>query len=354
MRLKAATQRELRRDEFKEKTRRTSTLLAVFGGSAVVVLVLGAAVGLLLFVKIFREPEAVFEAVPKKTIKIPPKTPEHKMNVAKHEASKPKPTFTQKLISTKPSEFALPDLPQVNLDQMLPLDPSELISDQVSSLMGTSGMGNGMGNSLLGGGGSGTGMNFMGIQSEGSRILLVFDVSRSVVNKAETIGVPFSKVREETIKLIETLPLNARFGLIQFVRNYKPFREELVVATSGNKNAAKEWIEDQWSDSGMMSASGAGVKSPSPNGIEAVLKFAFTLEPDVIFLISDASFQRSPDDKTVPHEDIGKLIRELQDKSGVVGGVTINFIGFGMKDEDHATMRKIIRRNDGVLKEIKK
>ena len=181
-------------------------LLALFGVSAIVVLVGGIALGLLTLVQYYKEPEAVFEAVPKKVIKIPPKTPEHKMNVAKHEASKPKPTFTQKLISTKPSEFALPDLPQVNLDQMLPLDPSELVSDQVSSLMGSSGIGNGMGNSLLGGGGTGTGMSFMGIESEGSRILLIFDVSGSVVNKAEKIGVPFSKIREETIKVIETLP----------------------------------------------------------------------------------------------------------------------------------------------------
>lgn len=352
MRIQAANHRQQRKVEAKENNKRVSALLAVFGASAIVVVVVGIALGLLTLVRYYKEPEAVFEAVPKKVIKIPPKTPEHKMNVARHEASKPKPTFTRKLISTKPSEFALPDLPQVNLDQMLPLDPSELVSDQVSSLMGSSGMGSGMGNSLLGGGGTGTGMSFMGIESEGSRILLLFDVSGSVVNKAEQIGVPFSKIREETIKVIETLPLNARFGLIQFVRNYKPFREELVVATSGNKGAAKDWIKDQWSDSGMMASSGKGVKSPSPNGIEAVLDFAFSLQPDVIFLISDASFQRSPDNKTVDHDDIGKQIKKLQEKSGTMGGVKFNFIGFGMKDGDHDTMRKIVRRNGGKLREI--
>ncbi|MDF1814466.1 MAG: VWA domain-containing protein [Verrucomicrobiales bacterium] len=350
MRIQAASHRQIRRVEARERSRRASVILTVFGISAGLVLVGGIGMGLLTLVEYYKEPEAVFEAVPKKQIKIPPKTPEHKMNVAKHEASRPKPTFTQKLMSTKPSEFALPDLPQVNLDQMLPLDPSELVTDQVSSLMGTSGMGNGMGNSLLGSGGSGTGMSFMGIDSEGSRIMLIFDVSASVVNKAEKIGVPFSKIRDETSKLIEGLPLNARFGLIQFIRDYKPFKDELVVATSGNKKLAQQWIEDSWSDSGSRLA--APFVDVSPNGIEVVLKFAFSLEPDVIFLISDASFQRSPDNLTVPHEDIDKLLKELQEKSGVMGGVKFNFIGFGMKDEDLATMKKIVRRNGGKIKQI--
>ncbi|MEO0415450.1 MAG: hypothetical protein AAF226_10920, partial [Verrucomicrobiota bacterium] len=74
--------------------------------------------------------------------------------------------------------------------------------------------------------------------------------------------------------------------------------------------------------------------------------------PDVIFLISDASFQRSPDDATVDHDDIEKQISELQKNSGVVGGVSINFIGFGMKEDDYKTMRKIVRKNKGDIKQI--
>ncbi len=352
MRLKAKDHRQQRRLETRERSRRVSVLLAVFGISAGIVFVGGIVAGLFALVTYYREPEAVFEAVPKKTIKIPPKTPEHRMNVAKHEASRPKPVFPRKLISTKPTEFALPDLPQVDLDQMIPLDPSELITDQVTGMMGASGLGSGMGTGLLGGGGTGTGMSFMGIETEGARILLLFDVSGSVVNKAASTGISFDKIREETMKLINTLPLNARFGLVQFVRNYKPFRQELVVATKANKDAAKQWIEEEWSDTGMMSASEAGVISPLPNGILEVLKFAFTLDPEVIFLISDASFQRSPDDITIPHEDIEDLLEELQEQSGVVGGVKFNFIGFGMREEDYDTMRRIVRRNDGKLREI--
>jgi len=350
MRILASNHRQQRKVEARENSNRASLLLAVFGVSAAIVLVAGMGLGLLTLVEYYKEPEAVFVAEPKKIVKIPPKTPRHKMNVAQHEASRPKPTFTQKLVSTKPSAFALPDLPQIDLDQMLPLDPSELVSDQVSSLMGSSGIGNGMGNGLLGGGGKGGGLNFMGIESAGSRVLLIFDVSGSVVNKAEKLGLPFSKIREETSKLIETLPLNTRFGLIQFIRDYKPFKPELIVATKANKDEAQTWIEDSWNDSG------SNLKAPyirvSPNGIQAVLDYAFSLKPDVIFMISDASFQRSPDDQTVPHDDIEKQLNTLQEKSGVMGGVKFNFIGFGMKEEDHETMKKIIRRNGGKLRQI--
>ncbi|MEO0446733.1 MAG: vWA domain-containing protein [Verrucomicrobiota bacterium] len=351
IRIQAADHRARRKVETKEREKTLMSLIYVFLGAIGVVVVGGLILGTIALVTYRKAPEAVFE-VPPKTVTIPPKPPEHKMNVAKHEASKPKPTFPQKLLSTKPSAFALPDLPMVNLDQMLPLDPSELISDQVTNMMGSSGIGNGMGDGLLGGGGTGDGMNFMGIRSEGKRILLVFDVSGSVVNKADKIGVPFSKVREETANLVQGLPVNVRFGMIQFVRNYKPFREELLVATSANKEAALEWIDKEWSDSGAMAASGRGVISPSPNGIEAVMTAAFAMDPDVIFLISDASFQRSPDNSTVDHRELGKQIDGHQEQAKALGGVILHFIGFGVSSEDQSTMKRIVRKHRGEFQEI--
>ena len=350
MRLQAATQRQLRREEFKEKTRRTSILLTVFGASAIVVMVLGGIVGVMLVVRYYKEPEAVFEAVPKKTIKIPPKTPEHKMNVAKHEASKPKPTFTKKLLSTKPSEITLPDLPMVDLDHMVPLDPSELITDQVTSMMGSSGIGNGMGNGLLGGGGSGTGMSFMGMKSEGSRVLLIFDISTTVVNKANKAGIPFDRIKEETIKMVEGLTPNMRFGLIQFSRAFRPYPEQLMVATKGNKDKAITWINENWREDSLP-RNLKGVITRNKDGPLEVLKHAFSMEPDMIFFISDASFQDNTG-TTVDHSDIGNLLKELQEASGITGGVKFNFIGFGMDNDDESTMKRIVRRNGGKFRAI--
>lgn len=351
-RLTASNHRQQRKLEMKETSRRVSMIMAIFGISAAVVLVGGITLGLLTLVKYYKEPEAVFEAVPKKQIKIPPKTPEHKMNVAKHEAAKPKPTFTRKLISTKPSKFALPDLPQVDLDQMLPLDPSELVSDQVSSLVGAAGMGSGLGSGLLGGGGTGTGMNFMGIQSTGSKILLIFDISLSVVNKVEDAGIPFSQIRDETIKLIEGLNPNMRFGIIQFSRAFRPYPKELVVGTTPNKENAVRWLEDNWISDGGLSRGLSGVITRNDDGVLEVLRHAFSMNPDVIFFISDASFQDNTN-RTVPHDEIEKELEKLQKQAAVPGGVKFNFIGFGMRSDDNSSMKRIVRRNGGRLREMK-
>lgn len=350
-RLTAADHRQQKAKDAKENKRRWGLMGSIFLGVIIFHVVMIPVVGAFVLARYSKPPKAVFEIPPKPEVKIPPKTPEHQMNVQKHEAMTPKPTFSEKLISTRPMEFALPDLPQVDLDQMLPLDPSELINDQVSGLVGSSGIGRGMGTGLLGSGGSGDGMSFLGIQSEGKRIVLLFDVSGSVVNKANSSGLPMSKIKDETIKLIENLPIDARFGLIQFVRNYKPFHSQLTAATDGNKTAAAEWVRTQWSESGTMPASGRGVIKKEPNGIESVLDAAFAMEPDVVFLISDGSFWRDPGNEKVPYRELGRKIEDHQENSKF-GEVPIHFIGFEMRAEERSELRRILRRTGGEFREV--
>lgn len=296
----------------------------------------------------WNRPEARFEM--KKTVKIPPKTPEHKMNVAKHEAMAPKPTFNDKLVSTRPIDFALPELPEVDMNQMLPLDPSELISDQVSGLVGSAGLGSGLGSGLGGGGGTGEGMSFFGVKSEGDRIVLLFDVSSSVVNKATEAGVPLERIREETLKLIAGLPVSSKFSMIQFTQNYKPFSDELFAANNSNKDLAREWVENEWVTGGTMS--GRGVVS-NPRGLAAVLEQAFAMRPNVVFLISDASFQwrEGGGISDIPYSDIRSLIDKLQKE--LPDEAPIHLIGFAPDEEDVKEWRRILRRTGGEFRELK-
>lgn len=333
----------------KERARRRGLIVSVIVGSIVVHLIALALFGLWVIAEYLKEPEASFTL--RKTIRIPPPPPQHRMNMAKHEAMTPKPAFTDKLVSTRPLDFALPDLPVVDLDQMLPLDPSELISDQVASLVGTAGMGSGQGFGLSGAGGTGQGLSFFGIQASGKRIVLLFDVSLSVVNKAERSGVPLTEIKKETMRLIDGLPLDSRFGIIQFVRNHKPFRVELIAANDGNKKAARDWVETEWSSSGSMPSGGTGVVNPRPNGIESVLDAAFAMKPDVVFLISDGSFWRDPGNEKVPYDDIRDTLEELE-KNSELGQVPVHFIGFEMRDDERGDLRRIFRRYDGDFREI--
>jgi len=330
-------------------------IATIFIGAVLVHIVALILFGLFIVARQFAKPEAVFEV--REQLRIPvQQTPQHKMNAAAHQAAAPKPVFQDKLISSRPSTFALPELPKMDLQQMLPLDPSELVSDQVSSLVGTAGMGSGGGAGLSGAGGMGKGMSklsFMGIQAEGQRIVLCFDVSGSVVNKAAASGVPLAKIKEETLKLIDTLPTGAAFSIIQFVRNYKPFSEQLVQVTPANRDAAKQWIDNEWNESGQMARGSRGVLSPEPNGVVCVIDAAFAMNPDVIFLISDGQFEQTyPTDRRIPNEEIGDQIKELQ--KGRKDKIPIHFIGFEMRDDDENAWSSIVRRTGGRLRQIKK
>ena len=331
---------------------RKALISSIIIGSIVVNLIALLLFGLWTVAKHFKRPEARFEM--KKVVSIPPKTPEHKMNVAKHEAMAPKPVFNDKLISTRPIDFALPDLPQIPLDQMLPLDPSELISDQVSGLVGSAGLGSGLGQGLSGGGGKGGGMSFFGVQAKGERILLLFDVSSSVVNKAVAAGIPLERIQEETMKMIATLPISSQFSLIQFTGNYMPFTEELIAATPANKELARKWVDDKWVTSGTMSSASASVVE-NFTGVIGVFERAAAMRPDVIFLISDASFQWRPDGgggfSNVPYDEIKRAIDNLA--SGAQGEIPVHFIAFEPKPDDAKEWSRIVRKTGGEFRALK-
>jgi len=337
--------------EERERARRRALVSSVIIGSIAVHAIALVLFGLWTVAKHFSRPEARFEV--KKSVKIPPKPPEHKMNVAKHEAMAPKPTFNDKLVSTRPIDFALPEMPQVNLDQMLPLDPSELISDQVSSLVGSAALGAGLGQGLSGGGGTGDGMSFFGVRAQGDRILLLFDVSLSVKNKAEAAGIPLERIQEETLKLIEGLPISAQFSIIQFTQNYLPFTDELIAATPANKEAAREWVERRWVTGGSMASSASGVVA-NQQGAVGVLERAVEMRPDVIFLISDGSFHWRPGGSgiaRIPHSEFRGVMRRLE--SELPRRAPIHFIAFEPRSEDAREWTRIVRRTGGEFRELR-
>lgn len=295
-----------------------------------------------------------FEAPPPPRIKIPPQTKQHRMNLAAHAGLAAKPTFKARLVSLRPTAFSLPEAPKVNIDSMLTPDPSAIANSMVTGLAGAAGAGAGAGFGLAGAGGKGlgTGIDFMGIRANGQRILLLFDVSGSVVNKANASATPLAKIKEETMKLIDSLPADSRFGIVQFVRNYKMFQEELVPATQPNRELARQWIETEWRETGSLPRGGKGVISPSPNGLPPILRRAHEMKPDLIFLISDGSFERGTDtSEKVSEDEFEDLFKELG-KSGV-GRIPLHFIGFQMKPEDKRFWDRMTRRLGGSLKEMK-
>jgi hypothetical protein len=331
------------------RKRRWAMLGSILIGVIILHIAAGVVAGLFVVAKYMFPPAANF--VVQRDIRLPAKKREHKMNMAALDAIAPKPTFNDKLQSTRPTAFSLPAIPDLPLDQMLPLDPSQIIADQVSSLSTSEAMGAAAGSAAAGSGGFGKGMSFLGVQSTGQRILLLFDVSSSVTNKAEAAGMPLEKIQEETLNLIAKLPITARFGIIQFTQNYMAFNKELLPATDPNRAAATEWVNNEWVTAGSMSASPK--VTSNPRGFIGVLELAIKMKPDVIYVISDGSFQWKPEGKivTIPWNEIKKLADgPLQDDQKCV----VNFIAFQPKEDDIKELKRISGRSGGKTVELKK
>lgn len=300
-----------------------------------------------IMVKWFAPVEATFVA--KKMVAIPPQIIDPRMASAELEAAAPKPMLDQKMASLRATDFALPDLPSFSADEVMEFDPSAVInSTTVGSGTGLGGGGAGG----LGGGGEGSGMSFFGIQTQAKSVVVVFDISKSVLTKAEKSGVPLTKIRDETIKLLDGLSIQTKFNLVQFSRAYQPLATEMQSPTEANKAAARLWLEKEFRTDGLLPRSARGVVSPTANqdnGIVFILDGVLAMRPDVVFLISDASFQSEKHSSQVPWKEVEEVIK----KHETLGtAAKINFIGFELREDNKKEMRSLVKKTGGTLKEI--
>jgi hypothetical protein len=318
-------------------------------GSLVIHGILALGAGAFIVAQYIQPPAPKFVAPPAAKLKIPPQTRQHRMNLEAHAGLASKPTFKKRLVSLRPTAFALPEAPKISFENSLVPDPSTMASTMISGLTGSAGLG------LGGSGGFGKGLSnfsFMGVKAHGQRVVLCFDVSSSVVNKAKSSNMPLLKIKEETNKLLSSLPSGAQFGLIQFVRNYKPFADALTPMTPANRDLAMQWIETEWNEGGQMNRGQAGVLSPEPNGVVFVLYAAFAMKPDVIFIISDGQFEQTyPKNQRIPNDLLEAKMKELMPEK--LAKVVVHFIGFQMSPTDKKAWERIVRHSGGKLREIR-
>lgn len=160
-------------------------------------------------------------------------------------------------------------------------------------------------------------VEFLGEQIRASRIIILVDVSASVKTKLNKAGMPITELREELIRLIEQLGPNHLFSIIQFTRKWEAFSKSLLPATSSVKEDAVQWMRQSFRTTG---TSGRSWINGTPNGIEAVLQLAFSMNPqiDQIILLSDGDFQRSLPQgggQDVPWQDLRRLTKSLQEQN---------------------------------------
>ena len=345
----------------KQKTK--GLVWSVILGSLVVHVVGLALFGLWVVSRKFSEPAATF-TVPK-TVRIPVQTPEHKMNMAAHEAMAPKPTFSERLVSSRPAAFSLPDLPDVEVDQALTVDPSMLVSDQAAALAGSAGFGSGLGNALAGSGGKGSGMSFFDIDDTARSIVLMIDVSASMFGRTgdydystskklrEGKEQSFQRVRNEAMKVIDGLDINSRFNIIHWSGSARLWREGLVAATDGNKAAAKKHIQDN------IDVNKAGPRGGRPGGTrhDYALEALFDLAPEVAFMLTDGNATASKPGGgfgVIEDRDIYSIISDAKKENENLPRIhTLYYLTGNDKREEEKMLRGISRRTGGKFRKVK-
>ncbi len=331
--------------------------------------VIAHGVGLVLFglfqiAAYFKEPEATF-VVERKQVVIPAQTREHKMNMAKHMAMTPKPVFNEKLVSIRPTEFALPDLPTIPVDQMIPLDPSELISDQLASLSGSAGLGSALGQGLAGGGGTGSGMSFFNIKDNARSVVIMIDVSASMFGRTGDVDYSQSKlvrkgkdqafqaIREEAFKLIDGLSVNTLFGVIHWSGSARLWKESLVPATKANRALAKEHIQTR------VDYNKAGPRGGRPGGTrhDYALEALFRLRPETAFMLTDGNATRSLGRGSFEVIETSEILTQIEEAAKDLPQLprihTIYYLTGNDKREEERLLRGISRKTNGKFRKQK-
>lgn len=341
------------------------TLGALFISIAVHAIIVALAVLLIVSRYFIPEDKEAFVAQPR--VQLPAEIREHKMNVAKNDSMAPRPSYSRRIAGTGPSTIQVPEMPDVNLDQMLPLDPSEMVSDQIAGLIGTSGQGVGTGRGISGGGGKGTaaaGVAFFNIQDTAKSVVIMIDVSQSMFSRTgdydsgsrkllrEGSEQAFQVIRDEALKLIDGLSAESRFGIIRWSGSARSWKPELVRATDANKAEAREHILKE------VDANSAPPSGGRPGGTrhDYALEELLRLAPEVAFMLTDGNATRSTGRggmSAIPEKEIFDQLETAGKDAAVLPRIhTIYYMTGADKKEEEDLLRGIARRSKGKFRKV--
>jgi hypothetical protein len=302
---------------------------------------LSLAVFVVVLVPEFREAPK-FEA--RKKIYLPQKELEHKTAFAEFQNAASSPMQIERISTAALLPDSMPSLPDLPSREFNPIErnPAGLQSD---ALLGKSGL---LG-ALQGLNAESSSATLFGVEDRGQRILILFDNSLTVWNKANSAGVTSAAFVREISSLVDSLNANTMFGIVPFARQVGTFRDYMIAAGARNKREAKRWIADN------VRSSRKVTQLPfAEDGIQGALTVGFQMKPEVVFIVSDGDFQRSKTLKSragdVPWKDLEKTLRGLTRQYGVEP--RIHFIGFKVEPAAAEAMKRITRRYGGVFSDF--
>jgi hypothetical protein len=160
-------------------------------------------------------------------------------------------------------------------------------------------------------------------------------------------------VRDEAIKLVEGLSVNARFGIVRWSGGAYAWKPELVPATDDNKKAAIEHIQKE-----------VDMNTARPRGGRAggtrhdyALEEAFKLKPEVIFLLSDGNATAAKEGgglEPIPAKDLWAIAdagQKALEKEARLHA--IYYVTGSDKPDERALLSGLARKNGGRFKQVK-
>ena len=286
------------------------------------------------------------EFTARKTIYLPQKVLEQSVALSEFQQAASKPMLMDKLTTTALMPTNLPAMPEVPKSDATPLDPSAMLASDAQSLLAQSGL-----TGAIGGLKSRASVAaFFGVTDTAEKVVVIVNTSASVVRKARARGVTIDKIQDEMIGLVRGLDSGTQFGIVQFSQGARSFADFLAPATTPNKEAVAKWVPDN--------LKGNPIAQPGDPyfGHEAGFAAAFSLQPDVIFLLTDGQLNRRTVNggkvsyPEIPYNDFLRSIRAMQRRAGT--NVRIHVIGFEMEKADAENMRRLASAFGGQIREF--
>ena len=265
-----------------------------------------------------------YSATRKLTFAAGPKSPnpaeralQHRVQIQQKTQNAPA-TVPKRVLTTGAAKVELPPMPAVPVPKEAAPAPLMAAAGQSASFGKPGGA---MGS--VGGTGTGAPINFFGIRDTSSSVVIMIDVSGSMFGRTGDYDYDskklvrtgkeqnFQVVRDEAIKLINSLGPNVNFGIVRWSGGAYSWKPELVPATEENKKAAVEHIQNQ------IDYNTAKPNKGRPGGTrhDYALEEAFNLKPEVIYMLTDGNATASSGGgglEPIPPEELFKIVEAGQ------------------------------------------
>lgn len=286
---------------------------------------------------------------------------EHKVSLGRKQSTMSAPEQAKRVTTNSAlAKVALPEMPE------LPSATTEVFANRAIGMGGAGSAFGATGTPGGGSGGGGSGINFFGLRTRAKNVVVVVDVSDSMVDgttkdgKVQKSERTYAGLEREVARLINSLDPSMQFGLVCFAGDVKPYKGALTAVTDAEKNKAIQFVREHSPATKLMAAkratereaagfkpsggsSGASNFNHAGTRAGAALDAAFAMSPDAILFVSDG----------VPTDKLDKaLLGDIAEKQKQLPKPAIINVVAYLADSGQKFMEELARQNQGSFREI--